>query len=166
MNIWNSLIGSAKFHMNFHVWKCQISYEFPCLDVQIFISNCQISYEFLCLEVPNFIWIFLLWNSQFHMNIWNSLIGRAKFHMNFLVCKYPISDEQMKLPNLIWSSLIRSAQFHLKFPWISLIGSAEFYIDFPLWKYPIVYEHMTFIDWKCQIHWNWCNGLKIITFAP
>ena len=68
------LIWKCKCSSTFLIWKCPISYEhlkFPDW-------KRQISYEFPCLEAPNFIWISLLWNSRFHMSIWNRLIRTAQ----------------------------------------------------------------------------------------
>ena len=163
MDVSGSLVGRAKFHMNFLVWKCRISCEFLWLEVPNFISICQLSYEFLFLEVPNFIWISLLGSLQFHMKIWNYMIGSVKFH-EFLC---------LEASNFRWTNEI--AKFDLKFPdWncqISseiclhfLIESAKFCMDFPLWKCPVSYEHMTFID--CQIYWKRCRGLITISCAP
>ena len=161
MNMWNSLIGRAKF-----------LYEFPCLLVPNFRwTN----------KTANLIWSSLIRRAKFHLKFpWISLIGPAKFYMDFPDWKYPIPYEDLnfpgwkwqisnefpwlEVPNFIWTLEIPWLKWQISYeipwlevsdfiltfeiPWLevpnfiwnSLIESTQFHMKLIVWKYPVLYE--------------------------
>ena len=152
MNIWNSLIGSAIFHLKFADWKCLISYEIPCLEVPNVIWTYEFpSCVFARLGSANFQMNFLAWT-------WKISFETANFHMNFSGWKCQISYE---FACLEVHNFMRTIEIPCLEGWnfksISLFAKsnfrrtgeiAKFHLKFTDWK---CQSQVNFPDWKCQI---------------